>query len=119
MSDETLNLGLKLLNDMRDTEAEMTYAANPHELGRLLECFALISVGELVINSSLARKASSAYLSFQRLDYTEVDPPEWQKFLPIRLEDSEVKARELPLDYYLKPPYAPSFEENYKKRKET
>ena len=119
MSDETLNLGLKLLNDMRDTEGEMTYAANPHELGRLLECFALISVGELVIHSSLARKASSAYLSFQRLDYTEVDPPEWQKSLPIRLEDGKAKVRELPLDYYLKPPYAPTFEENYKRHSET
>ncbi len=87
LSDETLNLGIRLLGGIRESEAEMTYAGNPHELGRLLECFALISVGELVMHSSLARKASSALLSFQRLDYPEVDPPEWQKFLPIRLED--------------------------------
>jgi succinate dehydrogenase/fumarate reductase flavoprotein subunit len=115
LSDETLNLGVNLLNEIRETEAEMTYAGNPHELGRLLECFALISVGELVMHSSLVRKASSALLSFQRLDYPEVDPPEWQKFIPIRLEDNKVKIRDLPLDYYLKPPYAPTFDENYKK----
>jgi succinate dehydrogenase/fumarate reductase flavoprotein subunit len=115
LSDETLNLGISLLNDIRESEAEMTYAGNPHELGRLLECFSLIRVGELVMNSSLARKASSVFLSFQRLDYPEVDPPVWQKFLPIRLEDNKVKVRDLPLDFYLKPPYALSYEENYKK----
>jgi succinate dehydrogenase/fumarate reductase flavoprotein subunit len=68
----------------------------------------------LVMHASLARKASSTFLSFQRLDYPDVDPPEWHKFIPIRLEDNEVRVRDLPLDYYLKPPYASSFEENYK-----
>jgi hypothetical protein len=115
LSDRVLNLGLQLLKDMRETEAERTYAGNPHELGRLLECFTLLRVGELVMHSSLARKASSAYLSFQRLDYLETDPPEWQKFLPIKLENNIVKIRELPLDYYLKPPYDSSLEENYRK----
>ena len=115
LSDEVLNLGIQLLKDIGETEAERTYAGNPHELGRLLECFSLIRVGELVMHSSLARKASSAYLSFLRLDYPEMDPPEWHKFLPIRQEDSKVRIRDLPVDYYLKPPYASSFEENYKK----
>ena len=61
------------------------------------------------------RKASSALLGFHRLDYPEVDPPEWRKFLLIRLEDNKVNVRDLPLDYYLKPPYASTYEENYQK----
>jgi len=67
----------------------------------------------MVLNASLARKASSALLGFRRLDYPEIDPPGWRKFLPIRLEDNKVTARDLPLDYYLKAPYASTYEENY------
>jgi peptide/nickel transport system substrate-binding protein len=47
--------------------------------------------------------------------YPEVDPQEWQKFVLVRLKGNEVAVRELPLDYYLKPPYLPDFEENYQR----
>ncbi len=111
----TLNLGLRLLKDIRETEAATACAANPHELGRLLECFSLITVGELVMHASLARKASSIYLDFYRLDYPEMDPPDWEKLLPIRQADGKTKVRELPFDFHLKPPYAPTYEENYQR----
>ena len=89
-SEETLRLGLRLPKDLRETEASTAYASTPHELGRLLECFSIITCSEMVLNASLARKASSALLGFRRLDYPEVDPPEWRKLLPIRLEDNMV-----------------------------
>jgi succinate dehydrogenase/fumarate reductase flavoprotein subunit len=111
----TLNLGLRLLKELDETELSSAYASNPHELGRLLECFSLIKTGELVIQASLARKASSETLDFYRLDYPELDPADWQKFLPIRMENNKIKVRELPFDYHLKPPYAPDYEENYRK----
>ena len=113
-NEQTLNLGLRLLNELRTTELAAAYASNPHELGRLLECHALISVGELVIESSLARKASNSILDFHRLDYPEMDPPGWNKLLPIRQVDGKVEVRDLPLDFHLKPPYAPTYEENYR-----
>jgi len=113
-SEETLKVGLRLLRELRESEAATAYVANPHELGRILECFAMITVGEMIMQASLARKASSVFLSFSRLDYPEVDPPEWAKWLPIRLEDGKVKIRELALDYHLRPPYAPTYEENYR-----
>jgi len=113
-SEETLKVGLRLLKELRESEAATAYAANPHELGRTLECQTLITIGEMVIHASLARKASSALLNFSRLDYPEVDAPEWHKFLPMRLENDAVKVRELALDYHLKSPYAPTYEENYK-----
>jgi succinate dehydrogenase/fumarate reductase flavoprotein subunit len=109
----TLSSGLRLLNELKANEAATAYAANPHELGRTLECFSLITVGEMLIQASLARKCSSTYLDFYRLDYPQMDPLEWKKLLPIRQENNKVKVRELPLDFHLKPPYASSYEENY------
>jgi succinate dehydrogenase/fumarate reductase flavoprotein subunit len=113
-NEQTLNLGLRLLRELRETELASAYASNPHELGRLLECSSLVDFGEAMMQASLVRKASNSILNFHRLDYPEMDPPEWNKLLPIKQVDGEAKVRELPLDYFLKPPFAPTYEENYK-----
>jgi len=109
----TLTRGLSLLNELKENEGATAYAANPHELGRTLECFSVITVGEMVMQASRLRKCSTAYLDFYRLDYPQMDPPEWEKHLPMRQEDGRVKCRELPLDFHLRPPYASGYEENY------
>lgn len=114
-NERTLNRGLSLLNEIKENEGAAAYAANPHELGRTLECFSLITLGEMVMHASLERKCSSAYLDFYRLDYPQMDPPEWEKHLPMRQENGRVAVRELPLDFHLKAPYAPSYEENYER----
>ncbi|MGD0794995.1 MAG: FAD-dependent oxidoreductase [Dehalococcoidales bacterium] len=111
----TLNLGLRLLNELKTTELASAYASNPHELGRLLECHSLITMGELVMQASQQRKASNSILDFRRLDYPQMDPPGWNKLLPIRQENDQVMVRELPLDFHLKAPYASSLEENYQR----
>ena len=112
-SELTLNAGLRLLEELRTTELAEAFASNPHELGRLLECGSLISVGKMVMHASLARKASSRYLDFYRLDYPQLDPPEWQKLLPIKQADGRVKVRELSFNHHLEPPYTADYEENY------
>jgi len=114
-SEETLNMGLRWLNSVRESEASTAYARNPHELGRTLECLTHITVGEIVMHASLARKASSMPLEFKRLDYPEMDPTEWNKHVTIRLEKGDVKVGELPFNYWLLPPNAPTYEENYQK----
>jgi len=114
-SEETLKTGLRWFNSIRESEASMAYARNPHELERTLECLTHITVGEIVMHASLARKASSMPLEFKRLDYPEMDPPEWNKFVTIRLENEDVKVGELPFNYWLLPPNAPTYEENYQK----
>ncbi len=111
--EETLKMGLKWLGSIRDSEASRTYARNPHELQRTLECLSRLTVGEMVMYASLARKASSLSLDFKRTDYPEKDPPEWHKFVTTRLENGEVKTGELPLNYWLLPPNAPTYKENY------
>ncbi len=114
-NDLTLSLGLRLLNEIRENEGAAAYAANPHELGRLLECFSIIDVGEMVFQSSLARKCGNSVMDFNRLDYPQTDLPEWNKLLPIHQEDDRVKVRSLELDYHLKGPYASDYETNYQK----
>ena len=112
-TEQTLKLGLRLLNELKTTELASAYASNPHELGRLLECHAIISVGELAMKSSLERKASNSILDFHRLDYPEMDPPECNKFITLKLEKNMPKTGELPFRYWLQAPYASSYEENY------
>jgi succinate dehydrogenase/fumarate reductase flavoprotein subunit len=114
-NEDTLNHGLWWLNSIREGEASRTYIRNPHELGRYLECMMRLTVGEIMMHASLARKASSQFLDFKRMDFPQMDPPEWEKFLTIRMEQGDVKAGELPLNYWLMPPYAPTYEENYEK----
>ncbi len=113
-SERTLQAGARLLRDLTETEASSVRAANPHELMRALECRSLLVAGEAVMHASLARKASSELLDFHRLDYPAVDPPEWRKLLPIRRDGDGVAVRELPLDYHLRPPFASTYEENYR-----
>ncbi len=112
-SETTLKMGLDFLASIRESEAATLYARNPHELGRSLECLTHITLGELVIHASLARKASSRKLGFKRLDYPSIDPPEWNKYVTLRLENGAVKVGELPPRYWLQPPYSPDYKENY------
>jgi major membrane immunogen (membrane-anchored lipoprotein) len=39
-------------------------------------------------------------LDFYRIDYPTLDPPEWNKFINVRLENGSVKVSEAPLDYW-------------------
>ena len=111
-------MGLRWIRSIRESEAPTIFARNPHELCRAVECHTHMTIGEIIMQASLVRKASSLLLDFKRLDYPEVDPPEWNKIISIRLEGEQIKAGELPLNYWLLPPYAPSCEENYRKHSE-
>ena len=113
-TEETLKIGLSLLEDLKNGEAADARAVNPHELVRVLECQSIITVGEIIIHASLARKAGNPRLDFMRLDYPDMDPPEWRKLLPLKSANGEVVVRELALDHHLREPYAPTYEENYK-----
>lgn len=118
--EETLRLGLRRLAELRESELTRGYAANPHELGRLLECHTILTVAELIVHASLARCASSTALNFARLDHPDDDPPEWHKLVTVRRDgdgDGVVEG-ELPLDYCLRAPHASTYEDNYRAREE-
>ena len=102
-----LHSGLAALKGLSEHEAEELSARNPHELMRSLEVLNVLANAGLVMHASLARRASSKHLHFHRLDFPDLDPPEWHRFVTVRLEGDEVRTGERPIDYY------GSFEENY------
>jgi len=106
-NEELMNIGLKALSEVREAEASTIYATNPHELMHCLEALHILTIAEIIIQASLARKASNSWLNFARLDYPEDDPPEWHKWVTLKLDEDRVKVGELPLDYY------GSLKENY------
>ncbi len=98
-NEELLRIGLIWLKDIRKNILPDTYAANPHMLMRLLETYNLIDCNELIIQASLARKASSTFLGFIRQDYPACDPPDWHKFITIKQNEEEIISSTLPLDF--------------------
>jgi hypothetical protein len=48
------------------SKAPTAFARNPHELCRVMECFTHLTIAEIILQASLARKASSALLDFKR-----------------------------------------------------
>jgi succinate dehydrogenase/fumarate reductase flavoprotein subunit len=113
-SEDVLKVGLRWFKSIRESEASRVYARDPHELKKVLECFSRLTCGEMIMHASLARKASSQPLNFNRIDYPEKDPPEWNKFVTIKQKNGAVEVGELPMNFWLLPPYAPTYAENYK-----
>jgi succinate dehydrogenase/fumarate reductase flavoprotein subunit len=99
-SEELLGTGLKMLADLHKREAARLSARNPHELVRALEVLNIMTNAELVMEACRARKASSRELEFARLDYPDADPPEWTKFVTVKLGHCGVETGALSLDYY-------------------
>ena len=106
--------GLDWLRSIGESEAERAVARNPHELWRTLEVMVRMTVGEMIMQASLARRASSKDLDFWRVDYPEVDPPGSEQFVTTRLEGEAVRVGELPIGFWLEEPFAPDYAENYR-----
>jgi len=71
--EETLNMGLRWINEIKEVEASETAARNPRELIRTIECFTRLTTAEMIMHASLARRASSTPLDFKRIDFPEAD----------------------------------------------
>lgn len=95
-----LREGLDLLEQFQRDMVPRLFASNPHDLMRIHEVLDILTVSQIVLHASLARKCSSEPLYFRRSDYPQMDPEEWQKHLVIRQEAGEVFCREVPLDYF-------------------
>jgi succinate dehydrogenase/fumarate reductase flavoprotein subunit len=99
-TERLLRMGLDALEDIEKNWVPKLYALDPHKLMRSLEDLSLLTFSQLIIHASLARKASSQRLNFQRIDYPQMDPPEWKKWITLKLENGNVKVGELPLAYW-------------------
>jgi len=102
-----LKIGLKWLKDIEESVYPEMHASNPHILLRVLESYNMITCDQAIIHASLARKASNAIYGFYRQDYPAMDPPEWHKWITVKLVKGTVKTGELPIDFWGK------LQENY------
>lgn len=105
---ELLEFGLQMLNNLKKHSVPKLKASNPHELVRAQEVINILTNAEIVILSSLARKASSKHLHFLRTDYPDMDPADWHKFILIKQKDADIQIEKKSIDYY------GSLEENYR-----
>jgi len=96
---EVMKIGLIWLEDIAENVASKAYATNPHKLGRTLDVLDVLTNSQIIINACMARKASSELYDFHRLDYPETDPPEWHKWITVRMENGDVKTGELPIEF--------------------
>jgi len=99
-TESLLTMGLNALRKIEEESVPLLFAPDPHKLMRSLEDVSLLTYAEIIIQAMLARKASSVPLNFHRIDYPTLDPPEWNKFLTIKLENGKVKIGELPLTFW-------------------
>ena len=99
-TDLLLNMGLGALKKIEEESVPMLCALDPHKLMRSMEDLSLLTYAQIILHASLARKASSMPLNLQRIDYPAMDPPEWQKYLTVKLEDGKVKTGEMPLAFW-------------------
>jgi succinate dehydrogenase/fumarate reductase flavoprotein subunit len=99
-SEHMLKIGLDSINEIEEKYAPTLYALDPHKLIRGLEDLSFITCAQVIFNASLARKASSHFLDFHRIDYPELDPHEWNKFVTVKMENNQVKVGSLPWRYY-------------------
>ncbi len=99
-TESLFNMGLTALKKIEEEAVPMLFALDPHKLMRSLEDTSLLTYAQIIIHASLARKASSMPLGLQRIDYPTMDPPEWNKFITVKLENGKVKTGELPMRFF-------------------
>jgi succinate dehydrogenase/fumarate reductase flavoprotein subunit len=99
-SEDLLKIGLKWFSEMEAGEVAASCARNPHELGRLLEVFNIITVGKMILEGCRARRCSNPDLGFTRIDCQGADPAKWHKWITLEQENGDIRTGEMPLDYY-------------------
>ena len=88
-------MGRETLQEIEEMWVPELSATDPHKLMRGLEDLSILTHAQIILHASTARKASSRFLNFQRIDFPQVDPPEWRKFITVKQENGSVKVGEL------------------------
>jgi succinate dehydrogenase/fumarate reductase flavoprotein subunit len=98
-TESLFKMGMKALQEIDGKWVPELFAPDPHKLMRGLEDLSILTHAQIILSASMARKASSRFLNFHRIDFPQLDPPEWHKFITVKQENGIVKAGELPLGY--------------------
>jgi len=99
-TENLLKMGLGVLSKIEKESVPLLFAMDPHKLMRSLEDTSLLTYAQIIIQAMLRRKASSLPLNFRRIDYPELDPPEWNKYITLALKDGKVKTGSLPQAFW-------------------
>ena len=110
----TLDMGIRRMKDLLETEGERMYASSPHELARCIESLSLGELGIAYMEAAKARKASLPIFNFYRNDYPD-SPEEWNCLVGIKQVDNTAVSRKIPCYYHLRAPYSSDLEENYRR----
>jgi len=99
-TEHLMDMGLKCLKEYENEEMPNLFASNPHMLGRVVDVMDILTVDQIIVHACKARKASSAFLNFNRIDYPVKDPKDWRKWITLKLDKGSVKLNDLVLDYF-------------------
>ncbi|MBQ83902.1 MAG: FAD-binding protein [Candidatus Marinimicrobia bacterium] len=105
-NEELIQLSLRYLEEIRESEANTLTARNPHELMRAIEAMDILTCCEMIAHACSARKTNCPWLYFERIDSTD-ETDAWMKWITIKHNGEKVIYGELPLDY------AGDLKENY------
>ena len=98
-TESLLEIGLSTLKEIEERYVPALYAPDPHKLMRSLEDLSILAHAQIILHASLARRASSQFLNFHRIDYPQLDPPEFHKFITVKQVEGKVEIGERPLNY--------------------
>jgi succinate dehydrogenase/fumarate reductase flavoprotein subunit len=96
-----LEFGLLWLDSIKKQEMQQTYARNPHELARVLECETRITCSEVFLEACIAKIQA------------EEKGVDKDTYIFNQLVDGKVVTTYKEDKYWLKPPYASTYLENY------
>ena len=99
-TERLLKMGLEEIERIEAEAVPQLFALDPHKLMRSIEDLSMIEYAKIIIHAMLARKASSAALGLKRIDYPEMDPPEWDKYLTLKLVNDQIQFGELPQRFW-------------------
>ncbi|GHT89655.1 fumarate reductase/succinate dehydrogenase flavoprotein subunit [Betaproteobacteria bacterium] len=98
-----MEIGLQRFAEIR-ADLEHLKAANPHELMRVMELYAILDCAELAARASLFRTESRWGLYHYRTDYPERNDADWFAFVQIRKgTNGEMEIFKRPVPDYLYP----------------
>jgi succinate dehydrogenase/fumarate reductase flavoprotein subunit len=99
-TERLLKMGLEEIERIEEEAVPQLFALDPHKLMRSIEDLSMIEYAKIFIQAALARKASSMPLGHKRIDYPEMDPAEWDKYLTLKLENDQIQLGELPQRFW-------------------
>lgn len=100
-SKQTLELGLRWYEDIKDTVVPTIHASDPHKLMRTLDVYDILTNNEIIMHADLARdEQCEGWLNFTRAGKGQEEPEQWRKITTIKQRNEAVEAGEMPIDFY-------------------